>query len=207
MKTNKRMSRQQILIGTLNPGKAKEISAWLDSVGFEPVLPVDLGLGDIEETGSTLKENSDLKALYYLQKSGLPTVADDSGFEVDALDGAPGIKSKRWLGEDASWLDLARAIIDRLQNVPSEARTARLHTVMSLALPSGEVHNTEASICGRVPLTLDESLITPGYPYRALLTVDQFNKLYAELTEEEHAAVNQRQRALVELLPELRKLQ
>jgi len=195
----------KVLVGTFNPAKSVEMSAFLKAEGFEVVTLAETDLGDIEETGATFEENALLKARYYAEQSGLVTVADDSGFEVDALNGAPGIKSKRWIGEDATWEDLARAIIERTEDVPAGERGARLHTVMAAVTPDGELRTAEAAIEGRIPPTLDESKIAAGYPYRALLIVDGYDKLYADLTEEEHDQVNQRRKALGELLPFLRE--
>jgi XTP/dITP diphosphohydrolase len=197
----------RILVGTFNPGKAAEISAWLRKEGFETVVLSELDLDDIEETGQTFEENAVLKAVHFAAITGLVTLADDSGFEVDALGGLPGVKSRRWIGEDASWEDLARAIIDRMSQVPPHERTARLRTVMALATPDGGCKTVEASIEGDVPMTLDETLITAGYPYRALLVVKEFGKLYANLNETEHDQVNQRRKALRSILSHLKSSQ
>ncbi len=179
------------------------MAALLNAAGFKTVSLADLGLEDIEETGATFKENAVLKAVHYAKQTGLVTVADDSGLEIDALGGAPGIKSKRWIGENATWEDLALAVIERMKDVPVGQRSARLRTVMSVATADGQVKTAEATIEGEIPEALDKSLIQEGYPYRALLHVTQFNKLYAELTHEEHEQVNQRRKALNELLPAL----
>lgn len=194
----------KILVATNNPAKIAELSAFLLAENYEIETLASLGLTDIEETGSTFEENALLKAKYYAEKSGLLSIADDSGLEIDALGGAPGVKSKRWIGEQASWLDLARAVIERLADTPTEARTARLRTVMAVAIPGGSHRTAEATIEGRIAETLNEEKVIAGYPYRALLLVNDFGKLYADLTEDEHEQINQRKRAFRKLLPHLR---
>jgi XTP/dITP diphosphohydrolase len=194
----------KLLIATHNPAKANEVGNFLSTENFEIVTLSDLGLEDIEETGSTFEENAVLKAKFYAEKSGLIALADDSGLEIDALSGAPGVKSKRWLGKDASWFDLANAIIEKLIDIPKEKRAARLRTVMAISTPDGRIQTAETTIEGYISETLNADKIIAGYPYRALLIVQNFNKLYADLTEEEHEQVNQRKRALRQLLPYLR---
>jgi XTP/dITP diphosphohydrolase len=194
----------KLLIATHNPAKANEVGNFLSTENFEIVTLSDLGLEDIEETGSTFEENAVLKAKFYAEKSGLIALADDSGLEIDALSGAPGVKSKRWLGQDASWFDLANAIIEKLIDIPKEKRAARLRTVMALSTPDGRILTAETTIEGYISETLNADKIIAGYPYRALLIVQNFNKLYADLTEAEHEQVNQRKRALRQLLPYLR---
>ncbi|MBU0624762.1 non-canonical purine NTP pyrophosphatase [Patescibacteria group bacterium] len=194
----------KILVATNNPAKIAELSAFLMAENYEIETLANLGLADIEETGTTFEENALLKAKYYARKSDLLSIADDSGLEIDALGGAPGVKSKRWIGEQASWLDLARVVVERLANTPAEARTARLRTVMAIATPDGSYRTAEATIEGRIIETLNEEKIIAGYPYRALLLVNNFGKLYADLTENEHEQVNQRKQAFQKLLPYLR---
>lgn len=192
----------KILVGTNNPGKAAEVGKWLRDAGHEPVMPADLELLDMEETGNTFEENALLKARFYADRSGLACIADDSGLEVDFLGGAPGVKSKRWIGPDATWEDLAEAIVRKMEGHPDSERIARLRTVMAIAFPeSAATHTAETTIEGKIAERLDLSLVSAGYPYRALLVVDQFGKLYAELTEDEHEQINQRRRAFKQLLP------
>ena len=92
---------KKLLIATTNPGKLSEINRFLGDLPVELVGLKDAGITDaVEETGSTFEENAILKAKYYCKKSGLPTLADDGGFEIDALDGQPGVKSHRWIHRD-----------------------------------------------------------------------------------------------------------
>ncbi|OGH16878.1 MAG: hypothetical protein A3C97_02300 [Candidatus Levybacteria bacterium RIFCSPHIGHO2_02_FULL_37_11] len=94
---------KKLLIATKNQGKLKEISDFLSDLPLQTVSLSDIGIeDDFEETGKTYKENSQNKAIFYAKKSGLPAIADDGGIEINALNGAPGVKSRRWLGRKAS---------------------------------------------------------------------------------------------------------
>jgi len=115
---------QQIVLATGNAGKAKEFASLLGAQ-FDIVLQTDLGLEPAAETGTTLLENALLKARYAALQSGLPAIADDSGLEVDALDGAPGVYSARYAGEDATDTDNNNKLLQALQEVPAERRGAR----------------------------------------------------------------------------------
>src|SRR2546430_2498785 len=98
---------KKLLVATTNPGKLVELSSFLVDLPITLVSLKDVGItDDVEETGKTYKENAELKATFYAKKSGLPAVADDGGLEIAALDGAPGIKSRRWIGKKATEEDL-----------------------------------------------------------------------------------------------------
>lgn len=198
----------RLLIGTSNPGKAAELAGYLEPLGFEILTLADLDIASIDETGETFEENAVLKAKAYAALSGLPTLADDAGLEVDALGGAPGVRTHRWLGEDATDLKLFMAIIDRMRGVPAAKRTARLKVVLALARPDGTVV-TVARAAEGVIVEEEEARpdkMVPGYPFKSLLRVDGLGKLYCDLTEEEHAANNHRARAIRDLIPELEDL-
>lgn len=199
----------RILIGTGNPGKAKELRGYLEPLGFEVTTLADEDLAPVEETGETFEENAVLKAKAYAEATGLPTLADDAGLEVDALGGAPGVRTHRWLGEDVTDLKLFLAILDRLRGVPMPKRTARLKVVLALARPDGTVVTVARAIEG-VIVEEDEARpdkLVPGYPFKALLRVDALGKLYCDFTAEEQAAHNHRAQAIRDLLPEFEALQ
>lgn len=198
----------RLLIGTGNPGKAAELAGYLEPLGFEVLTLSDLDLAPVEETGETFEENAVLKAKAYAAASGLPTLADDAGLEIDALGGAPGVRTHRWLGEDATDLKLFLAVLDRLRGVPMSKRTARLKVVLALAKPDGTVVTVARSAEGAI-VEDDEARpdkIVSGYPFKSLLRVDALGKLYCDLTEEEHEAHNHRAIAIRDLLPELEAL-
>ena len=129
------------LIATRNIGKLRELVELLGDVPFELVSLDDVGIDDeVEETGDTFEENAALKAETYARLSGLPTLADDSGLEVDALDGEPGVLSARYGGDpNISDQDRVSLLLNNLKDIPWEKRTARFRCVVALATPAGEV--------------------------------------------------------------------
>jgi len=195
----------RILIGTNNAGKAKEFRDLLVHEGFAVMTLADLDIPSVEETGVTFAENAEAKAVAYAAKTGLITVADDGGLEIDALDGAPGVYSRRWTGdENASDEALAAAVISHMAGVPDPLRTARLRTVVTIAYPDGRTFSASEAIDGHIETSVDLGRITPGYPYRALFRVTALDKLFCDLTQGEHEMVNHRRAALLQLLPKLK---
>ncbi|MEK7545710.1 MAG: non-canonical purine NTP pyrophosphatase [Patescibacteria group bacterium] len=195
----------KLLIGTSNPGKAAELAGYVGELGFEIVTLADLGIASVEETGETFEENAVLKAKAYAAASGLPTLADDAGLEVDVLGGAPGVRTHRWLGEDVTDLKLFFAILDKMRGVPMPKRSARLKVVLALATPGGNVVTVARAAEGKIVEEQDArpDKIPPGYPFKSLLMLDAVGKLYCDLTEEEHLAINHRRLAVQDLLPHL----
>ncbi len=122
----------KVVLATANPGKQREFAAILASRGFELVLQSELGIAVIEETGKTFEENALLKARHAAEKSNMPALADDSGLEVDALQGRPGLHSARFAGRGATDEENNAALIAALANVPPEKRTARYRCVVAL---------------------------------------------------------------------------
>ena len=140
----------QIILATHNRGKMKEMSSILVHL---PVTLLTLDdfpqIGEIPETGETLKENAFIKAETVHQKTGLPALADDTGLEVDALDGAPGVHSSRYDGETATFEDNCRKMMQEMDGIPAEERTARFHTVIAFVSNSGNEW-TEGMVEGRI---------------------------------------------------------
>src|SRR3989338_5585840 len=128
---------QKLLIATTNKGKLKELSEFLSDLPAQLLSLKDVGItDDVEEAGKTYEENSQLKALFYAKKSGLPAIADDGGLEIFALGGAPGVKSRRWLGYDATDEELINHMIKVSKNLPKDNRKASFRTVVALGLPN-----------------------------------------------------------------------
>ena len=126
----------RLLIATNNPGKVAELRTLLDGCGWELVTPGEIGLAlDVEETGETYHDNARIKAVAGMQASGLVTLADDSGLEVQALGGEPGVHSARFLGEDATFEQRFAEIERRLAGLPLEQRTCRFVAVVAVADP------------------------------------------------------------------------
>lgn len=180
----------KILIATKNPAKAKEIKKYLRG-NFETVTLADFpNAPDVEETGKTFEENAFLKAKKYFEFYGLPAVADDGGLEIDYLGGEPGVKSRRWPGYEASDEELMKMAIEKLKGVPWEKRTARLRAV-GIYFDGKRTISATDKIEGFIVEEKPESC-EPGFPFRSMLWIPQFKKLYRDLSEEEHTKVNHR---------------
>jgi XTP/dITP diphosphohydrolase len=132
---------QKLLIATTNPGKVREFRRLLRDVPFEVVTPADLGIKlDVEEDGATYAENATKKAVAFARAGECLALADDSGVEVDALEGAPGLYSARFGWPALDDIGRYRLLLLRLFGVPQAARTARYRAVVAVATPGGEVH-------------------------------------------------------------------
>lgn len=200
---------KKLLVATTNPGKLTEIKRFLADLPLELVDLTDVGITDtVEETGKTFEENSVLKAKFYAEKSGLPTISDDGGAEIDALGGEPGVRSHRWIhGEkDNDDEDLINYALKRLEGITLDKRQAQLRTVVSFALPGGEVFSAEGMIRGIIPLAPSPQRYV-GFPFRSLLFLPELNKFYNhdQLTPEENERYNHRKEALEKLKPIIKK--
>ncbi|HLZ72571.1 MAG TPA: RdgB/HAM1 family non-canonical purine NTP pyrophosphatase [Dehalococcoidia bacterium] len=141
----------RILIGTNNSGKLAELRALLLPRGWTPVHPAGLGLAlEVEETGSTYAENATLKANAFAAAAGMLALADDSGLEVDALGGRPGVHSARYGGAGTPPAEQIRLLLRELEDVPEERRTARFRSVVVIAAPDGRTWQSDGTIEGRV---------------------------------------------------------
>lgn len=192
----------KILLGTHNPAKKKELAEALHSVlpSAHLLTLADLNIShDPEETGTTFEQNAKLKAEYYARSSKLPTIADDGGILIDALNGEPGVHSKRWLGYDAADEELIAHTLDRLKDVPMDKRTARFTVVLCYVnRATNNVFTISESIEGIIDTVPNKTWLR-GFPYRALFRVLPFNKYYDDLTREEHTLINHRYKAMERL--------
>ncbi len=190
----------KLLIATTNPGKFEEAKDVFDpsNDGIEILSLRDFpGIEPVPENGKSFEENAVLKAKGYYEKTGVPTIADDGGLMVDYLNGLPGVNSHRWLGHEASDEELARAVVEKLQGVPLEKRTARLGGF--IAFWDGEhLLKSESWLEGYIAEKISGE-IKPGLPYRSILVIPQFQKLYSDLTTDEHYEVSFRRKNLLEL--------
>lgn len=188
------------LLATTNPAKRDELSALL--AGF-PVTWRWLGeLPDrppVEEIGATFDENATLKARAYAGWSGMPALADDGGLEIDALGGAPGVRSHRW-GTDRELTDaeLIEHTMERMRGIPPARRGAQMRVALALALPDGSVYTAGDAIRG-VIAERPTARMDSGFPYRSIFVVPEFGKYFVDLTAGEHEAINHRRRAVDEL--------
>lgn len=193
---------KKLLIATTNPGKLDEIKFFLKGLSIELVSLTDLEIKEkIEEDGQTFAENAKKKAGFYCQLSGLPTIADDGGLEIDYLGGEPGVKSRRWIdGSDAGDEELIEYALKKLKGVPLKKRGAQLRAVLALALPGGRVYTSEGKVRGIIAEKPLEKR-TKGYPFRSLLYLPKIGKYYHhdDLTAEENIKYNHRGKALKKL--------
>lgn len=181
-------------MASANPHKAEEIAAILADVhvGIE-ILPRPAHLGDVEETGSTLEENARLKAVAIAEAVGAAAVADDTGLEVEALDGRPGVFSARWAGPEATYADNIDRLLRELHPVPPAGRGARFRTVAIVAFPDGREVLAEGTVRGEIALTPRG---TGGFGYDAVFVpVDGDGRTFAEMSAAEKHAVSHRGRA------------
>jgi XTP/dITP diphosphohydrolase len=193
---------QKLLIATRNPGKVKELSYFLRGLPLELVSLKDIGVDeDVEETGKTYTENSQKKALFYAKLSGLPAISDDGGLEIEALGGAPGVKSRRWIGEDKTEKDLIEHMKQIAKELPDKNRTAYFRTVVSLALPDGRIWSKSGQVRGIIAKKPFLKL-SKGYPYRSFFYLPKIKKYYHEkdLSESETKLYNHRWKAVQKLI-------
>ncbi len=184
----------RLLLATNNTGKAAELRDLLNGCGWELVTPTDLGLDvDAEETGETYHENARIKAMAGMQASGLVTLADDSGLEVQALGGEPGVQSARFLGPDASFPERFAEIERRLAGVPLEQRGCRFVAVIAIADPrTGEVQFAEGEVRG---LVASQPRGDGGFGYDPIFWAPEQSATFGELPEREKAIISHRARA------------
>ena len=152
-------------------------------------------IGEIEETGTTLLENSLLKAHTVHDRTGLPTIADDTGLEIDALDGAPGVYSARFAGLNATYEDNVNKLLSVMENVPDDMRSARFRTVISFVDEIQELW-TEGLIQGRITETPRGNM---GFGYDPVFYVPHLEKTFAELSTNEKNKISHRGIALQKL--------
>jgi XTP/dITP diphosphohydrolase len=145
--------RRRLLVATRSPHKLRELRELLALEDAEMVSLDDLGIvGEPVEDGATFETNARLKARYYGRASGLPTLADDSGLEVDALGGGPGVRTRRYAGEDATDADNNARLLAELEGLGPDERGARYVCVLALALPGERVHVRRGTTRGRIAI-------------------------------------------------------
>lgn len=201
---------KKLLIATTNPGKLFEIKQFLSDLPLTLVSLTDLVITESpEETGKTFEENAILKAKFYAQKSGLPTIADDGGAEIDALGGEPGVKTRRWIHEDRDSTDeeLIAYTFEKLKGVPLQERGMQLRAVIALALSNGQVHTATAKIRGVIAIKPSPQR-HPGFPFRSLMYIPELGKFYNHdlMTSQENEQYNHRKRALDLLKPIIKSI-
>lgn len=194
----------KLLLGTHNPGKIADFQRFLVHAKLELLILKDIGfLEEPLEIGETFEENALQKAKFYAERTEFPTLADDGGFEVDALDGQPGVKSRRWVGPHGTDEDRIQKVFKRLKGIPEKERTARLRNIVVVYFPQERDYITvEAKMEGIIPDHPSEKRI-PGFPYRSVLFIPKFNKYYVDLDPEEFHRKQACQELLLKLEPYL----
>lgn len=199
---------QKILLATKNKGKIAEIGEFLKDLPVKLLSLKDVGIDeDVVEDGITYEENSKKKALFYAKLSGLPVVSDDGGLEISFLNGAPGVKSRRWLGYEGTDEEL----LGHLQKVSDQMgddgnRRAKFVTVVTFAVPDGKFWSKRGEVDGIIAKVPHIKLLH-GYPYRSFFFLPEINKYYHEneLTSDETRTYNHRWKAIDELKSIIRK--
>lgn len=192
-----------IILATNNKSKVKEISEMMSGsdITFESLADAGINV-EVEETGTTFEENALLKAREICKLSGKPTISDDSGLEIDALDGAPGIYSSRFMGEDTSYDIKNNALIEKLENIADPDRTARFRCCMALVLPDGREFVTEGAMEG---IIAREPKGINGFGYDPILFIPEYNRTSAELSSEEKNNISHRGEALRKMIEVIKK--
>ena len=186
-----------LLLASQNPGKLAEMRQLVAGLPFRVLGPRDLGITDApEETGRTFRENAVLKARYYGGRSGLLTVADDSGLSVDALDGGPGLYSSRFGGEGATDADRNRLLLQKLEGVPPEKRTARFTSAVVASRGGDVVFEAQESVFGRIA---DAARGVNGFGYDPLFFYPPFGRTFGEIERAQKDRVSHRGKAFARL--------
>ena len=193
----------RIIFATGNQHKMKEIREILGDIGLEIVSMKEAGIeADIVEDGKTFEENAMIKATEIAKLCDDIVLADDSGLEIDYLDKAPGIMSARFMGEDTSYDIKNQALIDKLEGVPKEKRTARFVRAIAAVLPSGKQIVTRGTIEGMIGYEIAGE---NGFGYDPIFYVEEYGCTTAQLSPEEKNKVSHRGNALMAMKEKLEK--
>lgn len=188
---------KEIIIATKNKGKAKDFEELLEPMGYKVLTLHDVAPHmDVEETGETFEENAILKAEALAQELQATVIADDSGLEIDALDGEPGVYSARYSGDEKNDDSNINKVLQKLVQVPAAEKTARFRCVLALATPGAETIVFEGVCEG---LITDEKKGDNGFGYDPIFYVPAFEKTMAEMEPSEKASVSHRGNAIREL--------
>jgi len=198
----------EVVLATTNAHKLREIRQMLEGSRFEVLSLADLPpVPEVVEDGDTFRANADKKARSLATRFGRVTIADDSGIEVDALDGAPGVYSARFAGVEGSEADEAnnKLLLERLEDVPAPRRTARFRCALAIVRADGQARYTDGAVEGSIA-TAPRGRGGFGYDPLFLVEGDPAGRTMAELSDDEKNAISHRGRALRSLLPLLRGL-
>ena len=184
-----------MIFATTNQGKVREIKAILGDIGEDILSLKEAGITvDIVEDGTTFEENAIIKAKAIMELTGQIVLADDSGLEVDAMNKEPGIYSARFMGEDTPYEEKNRAIIERLNGVEGDARSARFVCVIAAAFPDGDVITTKGTIEGVIA---KEPAGANGFGYDPIVYVPEYGMTTGQMEPEQKNAISHRGKALM----------
>lgn len=194
--------RRRVVLATRNQGKVKEFNRLFADLGWEGISLAEFdGVPEVIEDGETFEANALKKAIEISTYLNLPALGDDSGLEVDALDGRPGVYSARYAGEDATDEKNWRKLLDELDGVPMERRTARFRCTIAFVVPGSEPVITTGSCEG---LIAKEPKGTNGFGYDPVFYIPEMEKMMAQLLPEEKNQISHRARAMTHLLEALK---
>jgi len=183
----------KLLLATSNPGKIREYRFLLDSLGYQIITLAEEGIAKVvTESGNSYEKNARLKAITYAKLSQLTALADDSGLEVDALNGEPGVKSARFAGEAATDAERVSFLLAKLNGVPGEQRTACFKCVIVIATPEGQSKVCYGECRGMIAL---EAKGENGFGYDPIFFLPELGKTMAELPSEMKNKISHRARA------------
>lgn len=196
---------KELVLATRNRHKGEELAAMLGDLGIRIRTLADFpGVPEVDEDGATCEANAVKKAIEIAQATGLPAVADDTGLEVDALGGRPGVFAARYAGEHATYEDNCRKLLQELAGVPRAKRSAKFLTVAAIALPGGEVQVAQGILEG---LITEEPVGSQGFGYDPVFLVPELGKTLAELTAAEKNRISHRAKAFGKAKEILRSMQ
>jgi len=195
----------EVVLATRNRHKVEELTALLADLGIRIRTLADFPLvPEVEEDGATCEANAIKKACEIARATGLAAVADDTGLEVDALDGRPGVYAARYAGEGATYEDNCRKLVQELEGVPHERRTARFITVAAIAIPGEPVQVTQGVLTGYIT---DRASGSKGFGYDPVFYVPEMKATLAEISAEQKNRISHRAKAFLQAKELLRARQ
>lgn len=191
----------RLLLATTSAGKIRELRQILGDLPLTLLTPAELGLAlEVAESGETFRENADLKARAYFATTGLPCLAEDSGFEIAALGGGPGVRSARWEGDDYARKN--RIVLARLAGLSGAERRCRYACVIAFAGPDGRLHHASGELVGRVA---EAPAGSGGFGYDPIFYLPRQRRTLAQLATEDKNALSHRGRAARRIRPAIER--
>ena len=188
---------KKIIFATTNENKIREVNMMMEGFDVELIPMSDMGIDvEIEETGTTFEENAIIKAKAICEMTGEIALADDSGLEVDYLDGAPGVYSSRFLGEDTPYEIKNDYIIEKLKDAKGKERSARFACAMAMVFPDGDVETCYGTIEGLIGY---EQKGTNGFGYDPIVYVPEYEMTTGEMTPQLKNSISHRGKALEQM--------